>query len=165
MNWLDFVIIVTLIWFAFAGLSTGLVRELVGVLASSLGVVLAGHYYQRLADDIKIAYDDPTVDRLIAFIAIFAACFLAGQLLGIALKDLVSLLLLGWLDRAGGLLFGLAEGVVVVELLLIAFAAFPAAQWMSKALDTSLLTPVFLSGVPWLLHLLPASFRQAVSGF
>jgi membrane protein required for colicin V production len=165
VNWLDFVIIVTIVWFALAGLTTGLVREAVALFAALVGVVLAGHYYQRLADDVRIVHDDANVDRLVAFLAIFAACVLIGQLAGTMLKGAVSLLLLGSIDHAGGLVLGTLKGCVIVELVLLGFAAFPAAGWMTKAMDTSLLAPVFLSGVPWLLHLLPASFRAAASGF
>jgi len=165
VNWLDFAIIVVLVWFALVGLSTGLVRELVTLFAATIGVILAGRYYQKLADDIAIVHTGDTVNRLIAFIAIFAACVLAGHLAGTALRDFVSLLLLGPLDRAGGFVFGFIQGFVIVELVLIACATFPAAQWMTRALDTSLLTPVFLSALPWLLHLLPSGFREAVAGF
>jgi membrane protein required for colicin V production len=162
MNWLDFVIIVTIIWFAFTGLATGLIREVVMLVASFAGVLLAGHLYLRLADDIKIVHDDPRVDRLIAFLAIFTATVLAGQIIGILLRDVASALLLGPFDHLGGLALGLLKGCIIVELVLIAFAAFPAASWMTTALDNSLLAPVFLSGVPWLLHLLPGSFSSSV---
>ena len=165
VNWLDFVIVVTIIWFGVAGMTTGLVREIVTWGAALLGVALAGRYYLKLADDIRIVHDGATVDDLIAFIAIFAGVVLAGHILGAVLKGAVSLLLLGWLDRAGGLLFGLIKGAIIVEAVLIAFATFPAAGWMTQALDTSLLAPVFLSGVPWLLHLLPGSFKQGVAGY
>jgi membrane protein required for colicin V production len=165
VNWLDFIVILIMVWFAFTGLTTGLVREVVALLASTIGVVLAGRYYARLADDIAIVHTGATANRLVAFVAIFAACVLAGQLAGLALKGFVSTLHLSWLDRAGGLAFGILKGAVIVEALLIGMANFPAAVWMAKALDTSLLAPVFLSGVPWLLHLLPASFRIGVAAF
>jgi membrane protein required for colicin V production len=165
VNWLDFAIIVVLVWFTLAGLTSGLVRELVALLAATLGVIVAGRYYTRLADDIALVHTGPAEDRLIAFIAIFAACVLAGQLLGVALHGAVSVLLLGPIDNAGGLAFGFVKGAIIVELLLIGFATFPVAQWMTNALDTSLLAPVFLEGVPWLLHLLPGAFHAGVAAF
>lgn len=165
MNWLDVAIIVTIIWFSLTGLSAGLLREVATLLAALVGVLLAGRLYQRLAADVKLVHDDPRAAHLIAFIAIFAATFLAGQLVGGFLKQAAALLLLGAADRTAGLVFGFIKGCVVVELTLIAFAVFPAAGWMTSAIDGSLIAPVFLSGVPLLLHLLPGSFRQAVHGF
>jgi membrane protein required for colicin V production len=165
VNWLDFAIIVTIVWFAFAGLTTGLIREVVTLVAAILGVLLAGRLYQRLADDIRIVHDDPRLSRLIAFIAIFGATVLGGQILAGLLKHTASLLLLGPADRLAGLAFGLLKGLIIVELVLIAFVVFPAAGWMTSAIQTSLLAPIFLNGAPWLLHLLPGIFRVAVHAF
>jgi membrane protein required for colicin V production len=165
VNWLDFAIIVTILWFSIAGLSTGLLREVVTLLAAFVGVLLAGRLYPRLAEDIRLVHDDPLMAKLIAFIAIFGATLLAGQLVAGFLKGTASLLLLGSADRAAGLLFGFLKGCIVVEVVLIGFAVFPAAGWMTTAIDGSLLAPVFLSGVPWVLHLLPGSFRQGVRAF
>ncbi len=165
MNWLDFAIIVTILWFSIAGLNTGLLREIVTLLASIVGVFLAGRLYLRLGDDIRLVHDDLTMARLVAFFAIFSGTLLAGQLLGGFLKTTASLLRFGSADRAVGLLFGFLRGCIVVELVLIGFAMFPASKWMTGAIDSSLLAPIFLSGAPWLLHLLPGSFRQAVRLF
>ncbi|MHB8574917.1 MAG: CvpA family protein [Dehalococcoidia bacterium] len=165
MNWLDLIIIVTVLWFAFTGLATGLVREVVMLIASFIGVLLAGHLYLRLADDIKIIHDDPTVDRLIAFLAIFTATVLAGQIIGSLLRDVAAALLLGPFDHVGGLAFGLVKGLIIVEVILIAFAAFPAASWMSSALTNSLIAPVFLDGAPLLLHVLPSVFSAGAKAF
>jgi membrane protein required for colicin V production len=165
VNWLDFVIVAVIVWSAFAGLMTGLVREVVGLIAVVAGVFLAGKFYQRLADDIKIVHEGTLVNQLAAFLGIFAATVLAGQIATGVLKGAVSLLMLGPLDRLGGLALGIVTGCMVVELLLIAFAALPAAGWMSSALDHSLLAPIFLSGVPWLLKLLPAPFRAAAQSY
>ncbi|HEY8837988.1 MAG TPA: CvpA family protein, partial [Dehalococcoidia bacterium] len=162
LNWLDFAIIVTILWFAITGLTAGMLREVVTLVAVFLGVVLAGRLYARLADDIRIVHDDPRMDQLIAFIAIFGATALAGQIAGSLLKQTASLLLLGPVDRVAGLAFGLLKGLIIVELVLIAFAVFPSAMWMKTAIDTSLLAPLFLDGAPWLLHLLPGGFRSAV---
>jgi membrane protein required for colicin V production len=165
VNWLDVAIIVVLLWFTFTGLTTGLVREIVPLGAAVIGVVLAGHFYLRLADDIKIVYDNPTVDRLVAFVSIFGASVLAGEIVAGMLKGTASLLLLGPADQVVGFFFGLLKGAIVVELVLIGFAVFPAANWMTTAMNSSLIAPVFLSGVPWLLHLLPGSFSAGVRAF
>ncbi len=165
MNWLDFAIIVTILWFSVVGLNSGLLREVVTLLASIVGVVLAGRLYLRLGDDIRLIHDELTLARLIAFLAIFGATLLAGQIAAGFLKETASLLRLGSADRAAGVLFGFLRGCIVVELVLIGFAVLPAAGWMTASIDGSLLAPVFLSGVPWLLQLLPGSFRQAVRSF
>jgi len=72
--------------------------------------------------------------------------------------------MLGPLDHIGGLVFGLLKGFVLVEGLLILFAGYRV-EALTRAMDGSLLTPLFLHGLPVLLHLLPGEFRQAVARF
>ena len=164
MNWLDLLILAILAWFAFAGLSAGILRESVTLLAAILGVVLAGQRYRRLADDFAIFTDNSRIASVAAFLAIFAAVFLAGQIVAVMLKRAASLLMLGPLDHLAGLAFGLLKGFVLVEAALIVFAAYRVAV-IAEAMDGSLLTPVFLDGLPILLSILPREFRNAVENF
>ncbi len=164
MNWLDIVIIATLAWFALAGLSAGILRESVTLAGALAGVVLAGALYRRLADDLTIFTSNQRTAHIAAFIAIFAAVFFAGQIAAILLKRTASLLMLGPLDHAAGLVFGILKGFVVVEALLFLFARYHV-EGITRAMDGSLLTPFFLDGLPILLRLLPGEFRSAVERF
>lgn len=164
MNWLDLVIIAVLAWLALAGLSAGILREAVTLLGAVVGVALAGPLYKRLADDLLIFDISERTAHIVAFLAIFAAVWLAGQIAAILLKRVAALLMLGPLDRVGGLFFGLLKGFVVVEVVLILFAAYRIDR-MTRAMDGSLLTPFFLDGLPVLLNILPGEFREAVERF
>lgn len=163
MNWLDVAVVVVVLWFAYLGLSLGLLRAGVALLAALIGVLLAGRFYGRLAGDLSIASTDTRSDQLIAFIAIFVALVLAGEIAaGLLREGARSVLIDDTLDVLGGLVCGLLLGGVVVEFLLIGFTAFPAAGWASSAIDGSLLAPLFLKGAPLLLHLLPGAIGSAV---
>jgi uncharacterized membrane protein required for colicin V production len=163
VNWLDVAIIVVVLWFAYLGLSLGLLRAGVALLAALVGVLLTGRFYSRLASDISIASSDARTDQLIAFLAIFLALVLAGEIAaGLLREGARSMMIDDTLDVLGGLACGLLLGGVVVELLLIGFTAFPAAGWAVSAIDGSLLAPLFLKGAPVLLHLLPSAIGQAV---
>ncbi len=164
MNWLDFLIIGLIGWFAFSGLSAGILRESVTLIAAVAGVVLAGLLYKPLAEDLSIITDSVTTARIAAFAAIFFAVFLAGQIAATLLKHTASLLMLGPLDHSAGLLFGIGKGVVVIEAALMLFAQYRV-QRITEAMDSSLLTPLFLEGIPIVLRLLPGEFRQAVERF
>jgi membrane protein required for colicin V production len=163
VNWLDVGIVVAMLVCAYLGLTLGLVRQGVALLAALLGVLLAGRFYNRLASDISIVSSDTTSDQLIAFTTIFLAMVLAGYIAAGFLREVArSMLLDDNLDGIGGLLCGLLLGFVLVEMLLIGFTAFPAAGWARSAIDGSLFAPLFLKGAPLLLHLLPSVIRQAV---
>ena len=57
MNWVDVAIVVIVAWFTFSAFSAGVIREVVTIVGVALGIVLAGLFYQDLADDVKLAVD------------------------------------------------------------------------------------------------------------
>lgn len=164
MNWLDILILALLAWFALAGLSAGILRETVTLIAAVLGVLVAGQLYKQLAADFAIFTNHTTVANIAAFVTLLGAVLLAGQITAVLLKRTAALLMLGPLDHIAGLFFGLVKGFVLVEGLLFLFAGYRV-EAITHAMDGSLLTPLFLQGLPVLLHLLPGEFRQAVERF
>src|SRR3990170_1969459 len=125
MNWLDIVILVILLAFALSAYSAGLIREVITLVAVVVGIVVAGQLYDKLATDILVFIDNEEAALAISFLVLFGAVYLLGQLTAYVLKRAASLLMLGWADRLGGALFGLLKGLIVVEVLLILFAAYP----------------------------------------
>jgi membrane protein required for colicin V production len=163
LNYIDIAVIVVIAWFTFSAFSAGIIREVVTITGVALGVVLAGLFYQDLADDVKLAVDNNNASSIIAFLLIFGACVLAGQLAGMLLKQTASLLMLGTFDHLFGALFGLLKGMAIVEVALILFVTFPALGLKDNIRD-SMFGPMFLDGIPILLRILPTEFRTAVEG-
>jgi membrane protein required for colicin V production len=161
MNYVDIAIVVLVAWFTFSAFSAGVIREVVAMTGVALGVVLAGLFYQDLASDVKLAVDNDNAANIIAFLVIFGACFLAGQLAGMLLKHTASLLMLGTFDHLFGAAFGFLKGMVIVEVALILFVTFPAFGLKDHIRD-SMFGPMFLDGIPVLLRVLPVEFRNAV---
>ena len=164
MHWLDLVIVAVIACLTFHALSVGLIREVVMAIAVVGGAVLAGNFYQELADDIEFIVDDQTWRELIAFASIFLGIVAIGQIVATLLRQVASLLLLGPVDRVGGAAFGFLKGVLLVEILLFAALAFPVSSRLDAAIDESTLAPVFVDGIPVLLKLLPPEFEAAVDG-
>ncbi|MCY4638764.1 MAG: CvpA family protein [Chloroflexi bacterium] len=144
LNWLDLAIIVILAALTWRAFAVGLIREVVMLAAVVLGAVLAGQVYRELAADAEIVLEDQRTRELVAFVAIFAGVVVLGQFVALFLRRAASLLLLGPFDRAGGAAFGLLKGVLIVEVLLVAVTAFPAAAGLAAAADASTLAPFFL---------------------
>ena len=164
MNWLDLVIVLALGWFALAGLSAGILRESVTLFAALAGVVVAGLFYKQLASDFTAFNMSERNANIAAFLAIFLAIVMAGQIVALLLKRTASLLALGPIDHTAGLLFGFAKGFVLIQAALFLVASYHISA-IVRAMDGSLLTPFFLNGLPVLLHLLPSEFRSAVERF
>jgi membrane protein required for colicin V production len=161
MNYIDVAIVVLVVWFTFSAFNAGIIREVVTITGVALGIVLAGLFYQDLANDVKLAVDRDNAANIIAFLIIFGACFLAGQLAGMLLKHTASLLMLGTFDHLLGAVFGFFKGMAIVEVGLILFVTFPAFG-LKNPIHDSMFGPMFLNGIPVLLHVLPVEFRNAV---
>ena len=160
MNWLDIAILVVLAWFIFSAFTAGLIREVVTIVSAILAVVLAGLFYERLADDVGTFIDSTRAARIVAFLVIFGAIVLAGQVVAGLLKETASLLMLGTFDHLAGAVFGLVKGLVIIQMLLILFATYPSLH-LDDAISESALSPVFLDRAPILLQVLPAEFDAA----
>jgi membrane protein required for colicin V production len=163
MNWLDIAIVLIVAFFATTAFSAGLIRELVTLVSAVVGVVVAGLFYDDLARDVLVFIDNKDTASIVAFLVLLGAIYLAGQLIAIMLKQVAAVLLLGWADRLGGALFGLLKGLVVVEVLLIAFVTFDVG--LDDAIEGSGLASVFLDAASVLLIILPDDFERAVDAF
>ena len=164
MNWLDIVIILIVAGTTLAAFRAGFIREVITLVSAFVGIVVAGQLYDDLAEDVLVFIDNRGAALAISFLVLLGSVYLAGQLLAYLLKRAASLLLLGWADSAGGALFGLLKGLIIVEVLLILFVTYPHFG-LDGAIDDSALAPAFLDRVPLVLRLLPGEFDDKVSDF
>ncbi len=164
MNWLDIVIVLVIAFFAISAFRAGLIREVVTLVSVAVGVVVAGLFYDDLARDVLVFIDNEKTALIVAFLVLLGAVFLAGQLVAVMLKQAAALLFLGWADHAGGALFGLIKGLIVVEVLLILLVTYPQLG-LKGDIDGSAFASVFLDTAPLLLLVLPDEFEQAVDAF
>jgi len=164
MNWLDAAIVIAIAWFTFAAFRAGIIREVVAVIAFVVGVLAAGFYYDDLARDVLLVINNDTAANVIAFLVLFGAMALAGQLAAILLKQMAGLLFLGWLDHLAGAAFGLLKGLILVEVFLILFTTYPCLG-LGDTIRGSAIAPLFLDRGPVLLKLLPSEFDRAVEAF
>jgi len=164
LNWVDAVILASLIWFTFAAFHAGMIREVITIGGAILAVALGGLFYKDLAEDVKVGIDDPETARIVAFAIIVGGVLLASQLLAFFLKQASSLLMLGILDSIGGALVGLAKGFLLVELGLVIAITFPSLG-LDNAVRDSALASFFLDILPVLKPILPGEFKSAIDSF
>lgn len=127
----------------------GLVLPLVGL---AVGLGLANRYDSTLAQSL---FDtSATVARMGAFALILLAVLVTVALVVWLLRRLLSMLLLGWLDRVAGAVLGLSLSVVTTNLFLsiMAMAAYdPVESYLQGSTLASWLAqhfPSFLSMLP-----------------
>lgn len=115
MNFLDLLIVIPLIWFGYKGFRNGFVMEAVSILALIAGIYIAVRFSAWVGQQLGIKGEYAAT---ISFIVTFAAVLLITYLLGKFIDGLVKKLSLGFLNRLGGMVFGLFKTALVVGLLI-----------------------------------------------
>lgn len=117
---MDIIIAIILFLFGFKGLRKGLIIEVVTLLAFGVGIYGAMHFSdftaERLVEYIEVK---PEYLNTIAFILTFILLVIAVNLIGRLVSKLVKTMNLGFFDRLGGFVFGVAKGVLLCSLFVV----------------------------------------------
>ena len=153
MNWLDIVITIYLIISVISGLVQGLIRSVLSIIGLIVGIALAANFYKQFGDVLTFIHN-PDIADIVAFVIILLAVMVIAALIALVLRSIIKAIMLGWIDRLGGAIFGLLLGALSVSVLLAIVAKFT---------DTSLITESALAGFfldkfPLIMGLLPSEF-------
>lgn len=125
MNYLDIIIIVLLFVFGVAGWRKGIIIEAATLLGLGLGLYGAFHFSDYTAQELVNWVEiNPKYLGVISFIVTFIVVALVVNLIGRLLSKVVKNLNLGFIDRLGGFLVGLAKGVLLCSLMVMLINAF-----------------------------------------
>lgn len=164
MHWLDIVIIAAILLIAALGWRIGFLRNAVVLIAVVVGVVLAGSFHERVIIDLAIS-DDPTAQmRFASFVAIVLVVVLLGAVAGAFLRGAASVLMLGWADRAAGLIFGALAALIVLQALIAVAVAAPL-PGAPEQIGQSEIGARMMDNIPVVRALLPESFDIAIRDF
>jgi membrane protein required for colicin V production len=164
MNWLDIVVIVMLIAVTLAAYSAGLIREMITLVAVVVGIAVAGALYDDLAKDVIVFEGNQSAAEATSFLMLFGAVYLLGQIGAYVLKAGASLVMLGPLNHMGGAVFGLVKGILLVQVLLITFAAYPSLG-LDETIDDSAIARRFVDQYEFELAILPSNFDRRIAEF
>lgn len=115
MNLFDVIIFSVLCFFAVKGLVRGLVNEASSLAGLFIGGWLAYRFHPLLAVPIKSALHLPThLASFLAFIIILLITGICAHIIGNVVTAALRLVMLGSLNRLGGLLIGVAEGSLLL---------------------------------------------------
>src|SRR5437764_13615006 len=95
MNWVDAAIVIVFIYFIITAFSAGFLREVIGIGSAILAVVLAGLFYDEVADTLLSSIDNATTASVVAFLIILFGVTLAGQGLAMLLNPALTVMQLG----------------------------------------------------------------------
>ena len=125
MNLLDLFILIPIVWGCIRGFSKGLILELTTFIGMILGVIAAFYFWKDLSDLLSAYFSfGPIALKFISYSIIFLAVMLIAWIIGKIITKIVDLVLLGWLNKLLGAVFGLLKGVIVAALLLMIIVFF-----------------------------------------
>jgi membrane protein required for colicin V production len=164
VNWIDAAIVIVFLFFIITGFNNGFVREVIALSSAILGVVLAGMFYDDLADSLLGSIDNETAKAALGFMIIFVGVTLTGQLLAFLVQPAMMLMQLGIADQLLGAMFGALKGFVIIQALLILMVTYPR-YGMDERIDDSQFGSRLLEMSGPILRVLPDEFEARVNQF
>jgi len=161
MNWLDILIIVVIAVSTFLGLKIGIIKAVLSLAGTIVGVILAGRYYVPLSEQLPFI-SQASMARGVAFAVILIGVIVIAALIAWLLKWAASTVKLGWVNYLGGAIFGLLMGAIVCGAILAIWVKFfgPAG-----AIAESSVATILVGRFPVVLALLPDEFDAIRSFF
>ncbi len=161
MNWLDIVLLVVLAIATLAGLKTGLIKAVLSLAGLIIGVILAGNFSEPLGERLTFI-DDAGIAKIVTFAIIMIVVMVAASVAAAFLKWATSLVMLGWVNRLGGAVFGFILAGI--------FCGAALAAWLkyfgsAVTITESGIATALLSRLPLVLALLPEEFNSVSSFF
>ena len=115
MNTLDIILLVATGIATIYGLKTGLVKQLTLGAGVIIGLLQATIFYQQAGTWInELSGWDSWICNTLGFTAILLAVAAVINIVGLILRWLLKIILLGWIDRILGALFSMFIGIIIV---------------------------------------------------
>ncbi|MFH1287184.1 MAG: CvpA family protein [bacterium] len=126
MHLFDIIVSVFFSYIVMRGYFRGLLREAFNLFGICGGGLIAVRFSPALANFFQdILGLSSGYGKAIAFSLIWIFVYMLMFFCGMLLQYLVKLLLLGWVDRLGGVVFGLLKSFFIVGLIVISLFKFP----------------------------------------
>lgn len=154
-NWLDIILLVVLAITIILGTIRGFVRQIIGLLAVIVGLILAIKFYSYGAEIFTFIRND-VLAQLLGFFLIFVVILSIGWTINILLAKAVRGPFKS-LNRLLGAGFGLIKGVLICCVIVFGFLVFPVS---TKALEESTLAPYCMEIANTAYNLIPQELKD-----
>lgn len=163
LNWVDYLILITLLFYAYEGYSSGFVSSLLNLGNFLLSFLLGIKFYSFPAD---IAVENFSIPRGYAdAIGFFVIVFFAEVLTGLAIKSFFSLepQAVKGINRLLGIFPGILSGTVLIAFLLVFAITLPFSASIKQAISASKIGGYILSNTQGLEKDLNRIFGGAIT--
>ena len=154
MSWLDLVILGIIIPSALISLIRGFVKESISLVTWIVAGVIAFRYFSPMAEMLEPFVEAPTIRYVAGFAILFVSTLVVGAIVNFIMSQLVSRTGLSGTDKALGVVFGGARGVLIVTMvvLLASLTPMPEATWWQDSASVGW----FQQLAEWLKGIIPA---------
>jgi membrane protein required for colicin V production len=161
MIWIDFAIIGLISIFLITGLLRGFIKEVFSLGFWLLAIWVGLSFSRDLAGFLESVISSPSARIAASFVILFVVTLILGGLISFLLGALVKKTALTFSDRIGGLIFGVARGMVVVAVIVVlaGFTSLPKDTWWTE----SKLIPPFQLVAIWLRDHIPSGSAEFVN--
>ena len=122
MNYIDLVLGILLILGAIGGFSKGLIAGVASLAALILGIWGAIEFSyitsDFLVDNFQLKTD---YLNIISFVVTFIVIVILVHIVGSTVKKMIDTVMLGWIDKLAGLVFGILKSALILSILLVIF--------------------------------------------
>ena len=127
MNFFDWILIVLFALGALWGYRSGLITGALTVASLYVASLVSSQFSERVVGIISQNVEAESVATALSYVVIYVGVFIAGRIVAKILKTMLSMVLLGWLDKIGGIALGLVAGFLIVGAVVsfIATLAYP----------------------------------------
>ncbi|MDR0872381.1 MAG: CvpA family protein [Prevotellaceae bacterium] len=122
---IDLIIIAALAYGIIRGIIKGFVLEVSSFAGVFVAILIARLYYVGFAEHVRVWFDlDVRYARPAAFLVIFSIVVLACHFLAVLIDKFLKIVLLSWLNRLIGAVFGGLKMLVILSILFNVMYAF-----------------------------------------
>ena len=154
MSWIDLCIIGVIVLSALISLVRGFVKESISLVSWIVAGIIALRYYAPMADLLEPFIVSITLRQWVGGGILFIVTLIVGAIVNFIVSQLVSKTGLSGTDKALGVVFGAARGVLIVAMLVLlaSLTPMPEASWWQD----SAMIGFFQQLAEWIGSVIPA---------
>jgi membrane protein required for colicin V production len=154
-NWIDIVIAAVVLVSALIGFLRGFAKEALSLIVWAAAFMIGFKFYVPLSHNFASHITNEVLRLAIAFIILFGVVLVLGSILTHLITNLITKSGINGPDRALGMIFGLARGILLIAVMLLLFSMGLKEKEKSSWQLGSYLIPKFDYVVKWLGAFLP----------
>jgi len=161
MNIIDICILVILGFFGIKGLIRGIILEVFTLIGLLIGYILALREMSTVTGFVVkyIAIPELIMNSL-AFLIIFLAVIFVFRWLAGLLRKFAEWSLIVWVDKIGGLAFGVFKGSLIASLVILLISLLPVPEKVQQVQDKSVLFKPVRAVAPAVFNLFEKTFPE-----